>query len=442
MSRDPDEHGAVAVLVALLVTVLLGLLAIVVDLGLARDGHRQAQAAADSAALAAATTLSMEVFGNGTELTRAETAAVAAAKAYASSNARVASTDWNGCSDPLHLSDVPDTGNSCISFDTSQVRVVLPTRASPNVFSGAVGGGQAMVSASASAQWAQVQLDSCWLCLQSRSAAVGLDAGAGSVTLDTGNIRVGTTGPATLSVTTGSVRTSSTSQIGYTGQAPGAAPEQIFPYPQRIQTAQALAGWPLPTRGRPVVAPPGKCAPGAYSDITGCTGFGPGIYTITGPNVFTGSASLSTDPNVLFYFTCSHDGQVTPCERASDPVGGSITWSRTADLHVTGWSLFFWKVAVVVDPGNQAEQTLVSAPGPGPGRVYIDGMVFAPTSTVTIRSSDDHQDPGDESLLDVTGQVIVDRLTLFGAAAALRQHGSPPFTRSRPATPAPVHLIQ
>ena len=52
--RREEDGGAVAVLVVVLMTSLLGVAALVVDLGLARDSARQAQAAVDSAALAAA----------------------------------------------------------------------------------------------------------------------------------------------------------------------------------------------------------------------------------------------------------------------------------------------------------------------------------------------------------------------------------------------------
>src|SRR5262245_30925881 len=54
--RQP-RRGAVAILVALLLTGLVGVLAIALEGGLMADNRRRAQAAADAAALAAATTL-------------------------------------------------------------------------------------------------------------------------------------------------------------------------------------------------------------------------------------------------------------------------------------------------------------------------------------------------------------------------------------------------
>ena len=52
-----SERGAVAVLVALAFTVFVILVALVIDIGLARDTRRVSQNAADASALAAANTL-------------------------------------------------------------------------------------------------------------------------------------------------------------------------------------------------------------------------------------------------------------------------------------------------------------------------------------------------------------------------------------------------
>jgi Flp pilus assembly protein TadG len=53
-ARRPDDEGYISLIVALLITAFVGLAALVVDLGLARDQERTAQNAADAAALAAA----------------------------------------------------------------------------------------------------------------------------------------------------------------------------------------------------------------------------------------------------------------------------------------------------------------------------------------------------------------------------------------------------
>jgi hypothetical protein len=63
--RGPSRKGAVAILVAVMLVVLVGMLALVLDGGLLQDDRRGAQAAADAAALAAAT----ELFKNYTQIT-------------------------------------------------------------------------------------------------------------------------------------------------------------------------------------------------------------------------------------------------------------------------------------------------------------------------------------------------------------------------------------
>src|SRR5690242_3738920 len=56
-ARPDDDSGAVAIMVALLTTVFVGLAALVVDHGLSADTQRRAQNAADASALAAAVVL-------------------------------------------------------------------------------------------------------------------------------------------------------------------------------------------------------------------------------------------------------------------------------------------------------------------------------------------------------------------------------------------------
>lgn len=140
--RDPNERGAVLVVSCALMIALLALAAIAVDLGNARQHRRQAQNAADAAALAAANDLP--------DLT----AAIATAKLYSTTNGEVPASAWTGCvdADHLHLTpDVEDNANECISFseDLLRVRVRLPIEAVSTYFGGFVGRSSVEVTASA-----------------------------------------------------------------------------------------------------------------------------------------------------------------------------------------------------------------------------------------------------------------------------------------------------
>src|SRR5262245_66516596 len=92
--RGPLRKGAVVVLVAVLLVVLVGMLALVLDGGLLQDDRRGAQAAADAAALAAAT----ELFKNYGLITPTTTSPVWDPNGAGDSAAR-ASAEHNGYPD-------------------------------------------------------------------------------------------------------------------------------------------------------------------------------------------------------------------------------------------------------------------------------------------------------------------------------------------------------
>jgi Putative Flp pilus-assembly TadE/G-like len=453
MSRLREDRGAVAVLVAIMMTALLGLLAIVVDLGLAQDGRRRAQSAADSAALAAATQLSIDVFGAAKKTPAdAESDAVKAVKAYALSNAGITDAAWASCTDFHPLLDTPDLAikNTCISFDGTQARVILPVQASPVSFGGLFGAGPIDISAVAVAQWATTTAaaaTTCWLCVQSQHTSVGLNAADGQVSLDAGDIRVGTTGAATLSITSGSVATT-TGQIGYTGSPPTKGTGGSYsPAPLPVSSASAEPDPPAPALGPLQPNPSGYCLPGVYANITQCTNFHPGTYVVTGSNVFTGSASLATDAGTTFYLTCTDGSAAVPCRGAANTVGGSLTWSRlTSDLSILGPASGM-RAAVVVDPRNTAQQRLVDTSayrGTSRDNVTVVGGIDAPGSQLVVAARNHRFTPTawNSVLLDVTGQITADRLTVSGLGARLNQHGTPPSGSSGSATQTPVRLVQ
>jgi Flp pilus assembly protein TadG len=154
----PDD-GAVAVLTALVVTfVVIPLMAIVVDLGLARVVQQRAENAADSAALAAAMV--------GPEDAESLARAAAVAREYATRNTGgdAGEADWEGCTDPEPL---PTTVEPCVSVDLERrlVRVVLPGTETPSALAGLMGRSVPVVSGSATAAWSPSGVDpACPLC--------------------------------------------------------------------------------------------------------------------------------------------------------------------------------------------------------------------------------------------------------------------------------------
>src|SRR3954468_20995544 len=183
-SRD-NEHGAVAVLVGILSVVLFGLAALVVNLGLARDTRREAQNTADSAALAAANNLYLAGAAD-------TTAAINAAKQYASDDYGTTSAEWSSCSDPDRPAGFATIAGqtACISFSglpsPTEVRVVVPTRSVAPPFAGVfdILGGHAAnhvdVAAMAQARITPGGKSSCGLCV----------IGPGTHDIQNGNISV------------------------------------------------------------------------------------------------------------------------------------------------------------------------------------------------------------------------------------------------------------
>lgn len=87
-AKSPNNQGQIAVLFALLVPVLLGVVGLVVDGGLAMVQYRRGQVALDSAALAAAAQLDRFAFVDDNTIQLNPADAAAAATQYAQENGR------------------------------------------------------------------------------------------------------------------------------------------------------------------------------------------------------------------------------------------------------------------------------------------------------------------------------------------------------------------
>lgn len=152
-----DERGAVAIVFALLVTVLVVMVALVVDLGYAQDTRRVSQNAADSSALAGANALypTGACQSGGPKPCIAD--AVAQVKSYAQTNFDVSTSDWSSCTaTPPAGYDTSASGTSCIAFDSisgpQKVWVRIPTRNVSTSFAGILGRQSIAVGSTAEAQ--------------------------------------------------------------------------------------------------------------------------------------------------------------------------------------------------------------------------------------------------------------------------------------------------
>ncbi len=170
---DRREQGLSLLMVALLITPLLIVTALVADIGVAKQRKRQIQSGADAAALAAA----QELDGTSSQFTRA----VAVAKTWAAKNVDgLTANDWIGCTDGAALTYRPESGNTCISFDSAsaptRVRVRIPVEDQPQFFGRIVRSGALQVSASAVARKAPTVTASagdCGLCARDKMQLAG-----------------------------------------------------------------------------------------------------------------------------------------------------------------------------------------------------------------------------------------------------------------------------
>jgi hypothetical protein len=315
----------VAVLVTILMTTLLGVAALVVDVGVARDRSRQAQAAVDSAALAAA----MVMLRND-----GQSAASDAAKAYLRANFRPPegrkdeiAADWDAC-------------DGCIVFTSTTVTVSsdpLPQddTKSPAIFGSVYGASGFVTPATATATWSSPLAGDCQLCVVEDAH---FDDGSRGVSLvDGGNARIGgrldIRSPGSLTVRSGDIFRGE----AWHGQPTVDPGRQVLPLASFTDPYEgSAAADPWSVIGAPSSIPmarydatTGRCRPPygksiasiAAADATTCPGFGRGMYVIhPGSNVIMpagASSSFAVTPRaggdgVLFFLTCGL-GSPYPC---------------------------------------------------------------------------------------------------------------------------------
>ncbi len=336
MSRQSrkDETGAVAVLVGVLALVFFGIAALVVDLGMARDTRRQAQNAADSAALAAAN----KMYVTGTADTAA---AIMAAKASLTSNYAITDEQWSSCTDAVRPAGfTPVAGQSpCISFKglpaPTEVRVVVPTREVDTPFGGALGVDSVTVGALAQAKITPGGAAACGLCVIGSGEH---DIQNGDVKVDGANIYLNGSVDARNN---GSIKAAGGGQIFLQGTKPSKGDFSTPFFQNQPAIMDPLSFLTLPPDLSGLQAKTGSACgnggPGIYKslDISGSCTLKPGLYVVTGDNHLSGQTTV-TAQGVTLYFACQGAGS-PPAVRACNvgESGGSLLMTGQAELDIT-----------------------------------------------------------------------------------------------------------
>jgi Flp pilus assembly protein TadG len=474
---DPrDERGVIAVMFALLLVVMLAVIALVIDLGNARQQRRVAQASADAAALAGG-----EAIESGMDRSTGTipwSAVVTQIKNYAKANDNIPTSAWVGCSDPYKLGYRPDSANSnsCISATTSSfpapsaatvgnnlnyLRVRLPSSTVKSFFGKAVGNGDLTVGATSTAKVVFAVAASqtttlgaggpCALCILGPTGLT-LDGQNGDVTIADGNVIVNSTSGTAASLNpNGNVRITTTGgSIGGPGScAPGScnnfSGSGFSPaWSQQGAVTDPLANVPqcgngspgttnyCPTTTRTDGSDGSTLLPGIYSEIKNSHFLSPGIYVLTGDITLNGNDLLQGD-GVMLYFACSN--YPSPC--ASGQTGAGIKATGNGALRITGI--------------RQSDCTTTASLCP-----YVGMMDFADrnnTATQTWRGNGTNEN-GQSSgisgtiymkagLMDLRGngyqmasQIVTDRFTMEGnpSTVTISYDQSKNYTETHPIT--------
>jgi hypothetical protein len=392
--RPDDDRGVVSVVVAVVVVfVVMPLLALVVDLGMSRVASGQARTAADAAALAAAVS-HPDAAG-----------AVAAAHRLALDDFGVREDQWAGCVDPQPLPTAPPPGN-CVSFDftAKRVRVTLPARQVPSVFSAVLGASPPAATATSTATWGAFS-QMCVLCVFG-----SYDGGAQQLEVHGGDVAVGgdltVSYPATLATDPGRAVSvagilNDVRGVGGTTPSRGVVPSDPF-------AAQLTALAVLPEAAPSAVAKPwpdhvdchaptyqdtspcsAPCAPGTYQDVSMCTAFAPGVYVLTGvplaaPNRWPVTLHAGGD-GVVFYVTCSRGSWPFSVHPAACSQGTSLQPKIGFDAGTGSLTLrgnpAYGGLAMAFDPTSSPTSN-TNQRFSGNGTLIVNGSIDGPGMTL------------------------------------------------------------
>jgi Flp pilus assembly protein TadG len=409
LTRRRDERGAVAIMIAVMATILFVVGALVVDLGLARDTRRQSQNAADAASLAAANVLypksGLCVADPAPGVPPCYVDAVNAARSYSATNFGVGAAEWASCTDAGAFY-VPPTSTPCISFtdetgttaqvvQPTRVRVLMPVR-NVSIALGAVATSSDAIPITASARAA---LDpgsarSCGLCILGPNPN-GL--GNADVTVSGGNVHSNgdvNTGPNGLLSTTPSPNAITTSGrcIGIcTPFAEEGVPPIEDPYADVVSFPLAFTNT---VKTDPCTQGPGVYGAKSFGNNLTCN-LSAGLYVLTGTWTL-GNQTILRGTGVTLYGTCGTTASPQVCS-STGQTGGGLDGKNGETQLVAPTTGPLEGLVVVYDPGNTHGLNLQ-----GNGASAVTGAVYAASATL--------QFPGNSSFSVTNGPVIVGSL--------------------------------
>jgi Flp pilus assembly protein TadG len=427
-----QDEGIVAILTVLVASaVFIGLCALVVDLGLARDTRRGAQNAADASVLAAGNVLYLTDSVNpsgGVNVARA----ISAAKSFALSNYGVTEAEWASCTDASALAYHPDT--ACISFDSSSkpaaIRVNVPTRQVATPFAQIWGRASVPVGAVAQSQLVPGGMAQCGLCV----------IGTGTHDLQVGNINVSGANVAFNGILTANNGNGEiTVDTGFDiDLKQSTLPKGTYPLGQpklgMPAVVDPLGNLPMPDYSA-LLPKTDSCTqgPGVYASLStvknGTCTMSPGLYVITGTSGNISGKDDIVATGVTLYFTCGTTSS-PPLPRSCNvgDSGGDLVFTGQGTLSITAPTTGPTKgLAIISDRNNSGVFDFR-----GNGTQNNSGTIYAKSGTLNYR--------GNGAAHGLDSLVVVKDVTFNGNGAAFNST----YTKSANVDipPGGLHLSQ
>jgi hypothetical protein len=411
-----DSRGQALVIGVLMISALLSFAGLVIDVGVSYVQYRQAQAAADAAAIAGADNMPG---GSSAPTATQISQAIDDARALAATVNKPSNGFSDGVNNTTVTIDAPYTGGPpiCSTNPYSCVQVTITRKVDTN-FLKIIGKNYISVSRSAVAMTQTTVGYPCSICVLNPSVAGALtDKGNGNITVSNGNIVVNSTaadgitlgpngainagGGGTIGVVGGTNGKGTANPAIKTGVPPVLDPLASVPYPSLSGYAScsdvSLSG----NSGQSIL-------PGCYHDISvsgnGSLTFAAGLYVITGTVKLSGhgGGGFEGTAGVTFFFTC---GSSTPrlCAAGGES-GGNLSISGNGSFSITGPSSGTLQgMAIFYDRLNTGGLSIV-----GNGGNHVLGTIYAKDTTLNIT--------GNGGTLDDNSMIVVDQLSMVGNA--------------------------
>ena len=415
--RGGSERGSVAITVALALTVLLGLAALVVDVGLNWAARTSAQTAADSAALAGASSLLVDGPTGAIDtvedlLEKNLVTPVGAGWALDGVEDNGEVVCWTLPAPPPDTLPPPQFRGP---EGSNALRVITPPIRVQYAFAPVLGKRSNSIKAMAAAGAGPTAPNNCVLCMLEPSAVDGLLlSGLGDIEVNGGGIVVNSESGSALHllgsgviranqirVLGGAIPTSSLGQLlppAEFGGPPAVDPLEDLPRPDE------LASPPPGGNTAQVIPSDTTLAPGVYPSIEVQAGatltLEPGVYVVTDFTSFAGTAGFTVrtgghvvGSGVTIYLACAD--HPTPC----DGGGATIRLENESDFQVSPPATGEYAgLSIFSDQGNTRTLQLL-------GPVHLTGAVYAASARLRVDSP---------AAVQIDALVAVDRLRKAG----------------------------